>query len=127
MKILSENIIFNMDAENEAVLSVDSGARVTFETLDCFSNTVLSSEDLVSSIDFSKVNPATGPLYVNGAEVGDTLKVTINQIRLAEQGAVVTAPGLGRLADHIKKEETIICKVTEEGVDYHGIKIPLKK
>lgn len=127
MKISIKDVIFEMNKDNKAVLSVDSGARVVFETMDCFSNTVKSEEDLVSAIDFSKVNPATGPLYIKDAKPGDVLKVTIESIELADQGVVLTAPGLGLLADDIEKEETVICRVTNDYVDYKGIQIPLRK
>ena len=98
-----------------------------FETMDCFSDTVKTSEDVVSEIDFSKVNPATGPLFVKGAQPGDTLKVTIQSIKISDKGAVLTSPGLGQLSDHIEKEETIICDIKEDYVDYKGIRIPLTK
>jgi amidase len=127
MRVSNKHVIFSMDKKNEPVLSVDSGSKVIFETLDCFSNTVKTEEDVVSSIDFSKVNPATGPLYINNAEVGDTLKVTIHAINLADKGVTVTAPGLGQLADHIEKEETVVCEVSENAVHYHGLEIPLRK
>lgn len=107
MRILSKHVIFNMDKENQPALSVDSGSTVVFETLDCFSNTVQTSGDVVSAVDFNEVNPATGPLYVNDAKVGDTLKVTIHSINIPEQGVIVTAPGLGKLADNIEQEETV--------------------
>lgn len=127
MRISSENTIFTMDRFNKPALTVASGETVTFETLDCFSNTVLTESDLVSSIDFSQVNPATGPLFIQGAEVGDVLKVTIKKISLADKGAIVTAPGLGRLAKRIEAEETVICPVTDTHVEYKGIHIPLRK
>lgn len=126
-KLTSDKVIFEMSKENEPVLAVDSGAKVIFETLDCFSGEVCSAEDTVSNIDFAKVNPATGPLFVNGAEVGDTLKVTINRIKIAEQGVILTAPGLGLLADGIEQEETIIVEVTDEFSKYKGLEIPLRK
>lgn len=127
MRISSENVIFEMNKNNKPALTVDSGTRVIFETMDCFSNKVKSEEDLVSAIDFSKVNPATGPLYVKGAEPGDCLKVSIHSISLDSQGAVLTAPGLGLLAEDIAKEETVICQVNDDYVDFKGIKIPLRK
>lgn len=126
-KLTSDKVIFEMSKENEPVLAVDSGAKVIFETLDCFSGEVCSAEDTVSNIDFAKVNPATGPLFVNEAEVGDTLKVTINRIKIAEQGVILTAPGLGLLADGIEQEETIIVEVTDEFAKYKGLEIPLRK
>ena len=127
LRISSEHVIFKMDWANQPALRVASGSSVVFETLDCFSNSVLSESDLVSSIDFDQVNPATGPLFVEGAQVGDVLKVTIQAIDLAEQGAIVTAPGLGRLADQIESEETVICSVSDSHVAYKGLQIPLRK
>ena len=67
LRISSEHVIFKMDRANQPALRVASGSSVVFETLDCFSNSVLSESDLVSSIDFDQVNPATGPLFVEGA------------------------------------------------------------
>lgn len=126
-RISSGHVIFEMNGTNKPALTVENGVRVTFETLDCFSNTVLTNDDLVSSIDFAQVNPATGPLYVEGAEPGNVLKVTVHEIRLADKGAIVTAPGLGILADQIETEETVMCDVTDEFVDYKGIQLPLRK
>lgn len=127
MRITSDKTIFLMDKNNEPVLRAKSGDSVIFETCDCFSNVIRTEEDLISNIDFNRVNPATGPLYVEGAEPGDILKVDILRIDIDKQGAVVTAPGLGRLTDKIEKEETVIGKIEGDYVDYLGIKLPLNK
>lgn len=126
-KVSREHVIYEMNKNNEPAQFADSGETVVFETLDCFSGTIQSNDDTMSDIDFSKVNPATGPLYVNGAEVGDTLKVTINRITVEDQGVVMTAPGLGLLADGIESEETFIAEVTEDATLYQGFEIPLRK
>lgn len=126
-RITREHVIYEMNKENEPVLTVESGTTVVFETQDCFSGEVQSEKDTVSDIDFSKVNPATGPLYVEGAEVGDTLKVTLNRMEIDNKGSVLTAPGLGMLADGIEKEETAMGEISEEGTLYKGFNIPLTK
>lgn len=126
-RIHREHVIYEMNKENEPVLTVESGATVIFETQDCFSGDVQSEKDTVSDIDFSTVNPATGPLYVKGAEPGDTLKVTLNRMEIANKGSVLTAPGLGMLADGIEKEETVMGEVKKEGTQYKGFNIPLIK
>lgn len=126
-KIKNHQVIFEMNQENEAVLTVESGERVIFETMDCFSGKVVSAEDTVSNIDFSTVNPATGPLFIQDAQPGDTLKVTIHKIDLKDQGVILTAPGLGLLADGIEQEETVLTEVTDETTRYKGFDIPLRK
>ncbi len=127
MIITSDKTIFSMDKNNESVLKSKSGDKVIFQTCDCFSDVIKTEEDLVSGIDFDRVNPATGPLYVEDAAPGDVLKVDIIKIEISNQGAVVTSPGLGRLSEKIEKEETVIGKIEGDFVDYKGIKIPLNK
>ena len=73
--IPKEEAVFNFGPEMEPVLEVDPGAVVTFETHDCFSGQIQTESDMVKEIDFSKVNPATGPVAVSGAEPGDWLRV----------------------------------------------------
>lgn len=126
-RVSREHVIFEMNKDNEPVLTAVSGETVVFETQDCFSGEVQSEADTVSDIDFTTVNPATGPLYVSGAEVGDTLKVTINRIAVDNKGAVLTAPGLGLLSDGIGTEETAIAEVTDTATLYKGYEIPLRK
>lgn len=127
MRITSDKTIFSMDKNNEPVLKAKSGDSIVFETCDCFSDVIVTENDLVSGIDFNRVNPATGPLYIEGAEPGDVLKVDIIRIDINDQGAVVTAPGLGRLSDNIEYEETVIGKIQGDFLDYKGIKIPINK
>lgn len=125
--ISNENHVFSMSVENEPAARVESGSRVVFESKDCFSNTVKTEADTVSNINFDHVNPATGPLYVEGAEKGDVLKVTIHSIDIADTAVVMASPGLGVLGDKVEQEETVIVNVTNEGVEFEGRVIPLKK
>jgi len=127
MKISKEHTVLEMNKKNEPVLSVDSGSTVVFETMDCFSDTVKTSDDLISSVNFDVINPATGPLYINEAKVGDTLKVTTNKIDINNQGVVVTAPGLGQFGKEITKEETVICEIRDDSVIYKDMELPLRK
>ena len=106
------------EAENEEI--------VIFETLDALSNQITSEEQTLEVVDFSKVNPATGPLYVKGAKPGDALKVDILDIEVADRGVVLTAPKAGVLGDKVKKPKTKVCKI-EDGYVYFGdIRIPAR-
>ena len=53
----------------------------------------------VPNIDFAKVNPVTGPVFIDGAEPGDALKVTIHEFRPSGWGWTANIPGFGLLAD----------------------------
>lgn len=125
--ISKDHHVFAMDGQNKPSHTVKPNEPFTVDMLDCFSNTVHTEDDLISSIDFNKINPATGPIYVEGAEPGDVLKVTIHQIDLNEQGAVMSVPDLGLLGDQITKEKTAILKVNSDSFEYRGRHFPLLK
>ena len=46
------------------------------------------------ALDFAKVNPVTGPVYIDGAEPGDALKVTLLSFRAVGLGLDRQHPGL---------------------------------
>ncbi len=53
----------------------------------------------VATLDFSKTNPVTGPVYVDGAAPGDALKVTFGGFTPSGVGWTANIPGFGLLAD----------------------------
>ena len=71
----------------EPVLRVKSGATIHLETWDCFTGQVQTEDDTVEKLDLARVNSATGPIYVEGAEPGDSLSVTLHRIDPGPQGA----------------------------------------
>jgi acetamidase/formamidase len=65
----------------EPIASVRPGEVLEIYTEDAFESRVQSTSDLPSQVlDFPKVNPQTGPIFVEGAEKGDTLVVEILEI-----------------------------------------------
>jgi amidase len=64
-----------------AVLKVQVGDLIHLQTWDCYKGQVTTDADLIKPIDDADVNPATGPIYIEGAEPGDTLTVKIIEIK----------------------------------------------
>ena len=92
MKNLSnEHYFYHMSKDNEPKLTVDAGDTVKIDTLDCFTNQIQDESYEFDTLDWDKMNPATGPIYVNGIQAGDVLKVTINDIEIAEKGRYVNS------------------------------------
>jgi amidase len=89
----------SFSAGREPVLRVTAGAgdRITFETDDLAYAQMEELGDLAKVT--ATINPVTGPVFVEGAEPGDVLAVTIHDIALAEQGWSVSIPGAGALAE----------------------------
>jgi amidase len=107
--------VWSFDAGAVPVVEVDAGAILEIETWDCFTGQVTSEEDTLEKIDLSRVNSATGPIGVRGAEPGDALSVTLLQIRPGPRGAAMCIPGWGQLIEQVASPTTRIFEV-EAGV-----------
>lgn len=123
--LTKEQVIYSMDAKNDPVLTIQPGEKVSFETLDCFSNQICTADDKIGTIDLNHINPATGPVFVEGAEPGDILKVTINDIELAEQAASIVSPGMSLFSDDIKEEKSVIIPIKDGKALFRDIPIDL--
>jgi acetamidase/formamidase len=62
-----------------------------------------STLDAVAGLDFSKINPVAGPVFIDGAEPGDVLKVTLLSFVPSGWGWTANIPGFGLLADEFKE------------------------
>jgi acetamidase/formamidase len=92
---------FGWDNANQPALTVAPGDTVEFEVVEA-SGGQLSQDSTVADVgalDFAKVNPVTGPVYVDGVEPGDALKVTIQSFAPVGWGWTALIPGFGLLAD----------------------------
>ncbi len=105
--------VWSFDAQREPFVIVDSGALIEIETWDCFTGQVQNEGDTLEKIDLSRVNSATGPIGVRGAEPGDSLSVTLIDIRPGPQGAAMCIPGWGQLIHQVHSPTTRIFKVAD--------------
>jgi acetamidase/formamidase len=82
-------------------LTVAPGETVTFATVDSSGGQLSVSSTVadVARLDFAKVNPVSGPVWVDGAEPGDALVVRIEGFRPSGWGWTANIPGFGLLAD----------------------------
>ena len=108
MQIIKDSYIYAFNPENKPIAFCNDGEILCFETLDCFGGQVKSENDLIDNIDFAQCNPATGPVYVNGAEKGDVLAVDILDIQVADHGVIGTLNGLGPLWNSCELRTRII-------------------
>ena len=105
--------LFSFDKDLEPVLKVPSGETVRIRTKDCFGNQLQGPEDQLSEIDWEAINPATGPIYVEGAVAGGTLKVHIDNIELDAQTSSCTGEGEGVCGNRFSDWATHFCKVED--------------
>ena len=99
--------VYAFDKANEPIARAKDGDEFSFRTLDCYSGQVCTEEDIVGeSFNFSRTNPATGPLYV------------------ADKGAVTTIPNIGPLYDRCV-DRTRILPVKDGKTELGGLSIPI--
>ena len=109
-----DKAIFEFAQDNEPAYSVDQGEMVIVETRDAFCGQLLSSDQLFDDVDMSAVNPATGPIRVEGLHRGDTLCVSIEDIVCGETGAIVCSPQFGNLSQLVTRSRTKIVQIRGE-------------
>ena len=127
MIITTDQIIYNFSKDNHPAISVPSGSVIEIATYDCFCNQLRTAEDKMETLDWDRINPATGPIFVEDAEPGDILQVTINQIQLDSRGTVVSGEDLGILGNILKDTHTKIVPIhNDKAIFSNEIQIPIK-
>ncbi len=99
MKSLNDNKLFYaFDKTLTPQLTVAQNEQFSLETRDCFSNQLKSNEDTQDNLDWSNINPATGPVYIEGVKSGDVVRIHINKLELIGKSVMTTIPGAGILS-----------------------------
>ena len=122
-----KGIIYEFNKENTPIERVTPGTTVAIETYDCFEDQIQSEDTVIDKIDWNRINPATGPIYIEGAEPGDILKVKIEKIDINDQGVMAVVPELGVMGDSLEKMEAKIMKIKDDKVLFNGVEAPLTK
>jgi len=127
-KISKDNVIYAMCASNKPALYADSGTQIEFETQDAFGGAVDDKGRGFDGIDWNRVNPATGPLYINGADPGDVLSVKIERISVDSTGVIVCGPGMGVMGSHLSNISVKAVKINNDTAQFSDkITLPLNK
>ena len=125
-QLSTQSYIYAMDKNNKPALTVKSGTQVEIDTFDCFQDQIQCEQTTFNAIDWNQINPATGPVYVEEAQPGDILKVTIDGIELGNQGVMVVGPELGVMGHRLDKFEVKIIPVKDDKAIFNEkIALPL--
>ena len=128
LRVSKDNCIYTMSAENKPVLYIDPGTEVIFETWDALHGQIASADGGIDSLNWNRVNPATGPVYINGAQEGDILSVRIEKIDVADTGIVLCGSDMGVMGDKLKGTAIKIVPINNDtAVFSDNISIPLNK
>jgi acetamidase/formamidase len=97
----TDRVHFTWDADNEPVLTIESGDTVVYETREVSDNQITpdSTAEDIATLDWDRVYPLAGPVLVEGAESGDTLAIEILAMETRGWGYTMIIPGFGLLPD----------------------------
>ncbi len=107
---------------------VQSGETVLIYTKDCYDNLLVNESLRHSDLKGREpvANPTSGPIFVEGAHPGDTLKVEILSIKLNDHATMRLTPGHGSLGKAVTEECVRIFPINENNtVDFNGMTLPL--
>ncbi len=92
------------DNSLEPAARITAGEILQFDVLDAAGGQLSSASTVedVSRMDFGRINPVCGPIFVEGARPGDVLKVTLLGFEPSGWGWTANIPGFGLLADEFK-------------------------
>lgn len=109
------------------VLRVAPGETVTVE-LENASGGQLgpdSQAGAIAALDFARINPVTGPMFIEGAKPGDALVVEILALEVESWGWTANIPGFGLLADRFTEPVLRTSRIANGTIElFTGMRLP---
>lgn len=130
--IHSQQHHFGWDNSIDPVLTVTPGQTVEINTIDSSGGQLTSESTLddLTSLSFDRVNPVTGPVYIDGAEAGDAVAIEFLDFAPSGWGWTANIPGFGLLADQFEQPHLHIwsydSNTLNPAVYGPGARVPLK-
>jgi acetamidase/formamidase len=123
---------FGWNNANRPVIRAKPGETIEFHPVDSSGGQLNPNSTVadIAKLDFARVNPVAGPVYVDGAESGDAIKVTLLSFTPSGWGWTANIPGFGLLADEFKEPALHMWKYDPESLTPAmygpGGRVPLK-
>ncbi len=119
----ADRLAYVIGPYQEPIAKVEPGETFQVTTLDAFNNRIDSPDvDLAKVLHLPYVNPCTGPIFIEGAEPGDTLAVRIEDIQISrDYGVSAIIPEFGGLCG------TVFTRVLYPPLDARVLLHPITK
>ena len=122
-----EKYVKALSADMAPILRVPDGATVAVKTKDCYENTLRAENDPRGPYTgpAGGGNPATGPIHIEGAMPGDTLRCDILSIDVGDYASMRISNRSGFMRDRVT-QRIVRCIPLKEGfAELAGVKMPL--
>lgn len=117
----SDHVFYSFSPDLKPAMHVNQDQEFILKTLDCFSGQIKNDNDLLDRLDWDSVNPATGPVYINGAMPWDVIGLDILNLKIGQDSRVVAAPGEGVPGKLINEMETVILDHDKDFIKFKDI------
>ncbi|MDR1571332.1 MAG: acetamidase/formamidase family protein [Clostridiales Family XIII bacterium] len=116
----TDSVIHRFDKDASPALSCGLPATLVFDAEDCFKGQIKSGDDTLDRLDYSSMNPCSGPVHFEGLRAGDVLEIEIKRIACNSPGCTMCIPGEGCIGDLVKKSITRIYPIKDGVIDMGG-------
>lgn len=106
LRISREHVTYILDKKIQPVAHVDIPETIVFETQDCYGGHIACEEDTIKDVDFNCLNPATGPVCLNGVQPGDVLEIFVEDIKINSPGFIMAVPNEGLVGKRVTESVT---------------------
>jgi acetamidase/formamidase len=123
---------YGWDNSLAPAVRIAPGETLEFEVADASGGQLSQTATVadVGRLDFARINPVSGPVYIDGAEPGDILKVTVLSFAPSGWGWTANIPGFGLLAEEFKEPALHVWRYESRGLGAAAFgswgKVPLK-
>ena len=73
-RISGDKVIYSFKKDMKSVMKIKPGETIIIESNDCWNRQLKRENQDINKLDFSKTNPATGPIFIDGAETDEVGK-----------------------------------------------------
>jgi amidase len=100
MKAVSRNkVIHTYSSRHKPAETVRPNETFMIMTEDAFGGQIRAEKDTAEGLDWSRLDGATGPVFIETAKPGDTLVAEILRVKTENKGVIVTVPKQGILGE----------------------------
>src|SRR5947207_1751426 len=122
-----DGITYMFGPHLEPVATVRSGETVEFVCQDSCGGQIQSEGDTLDQLQMDRVNGATRPVAVAGAQRGDAIRVRIRDIRVGPTGFQSIVSSYGVLGEEVRSPRTKMIPIREgKAVFSKGIRLPIR-
>ncbi|MCL2819161.1 MAG: acetamidase/formamidase family protein [Actinomycetia bacterium] len=111
----SDHVFYAFEPGLEPAITIKQGEELTLETMDCFGNQLKTADDSLDALDWDRINPATGPVFIEGVKAGDIVRIKLLKVEPTGHCTMACIPGEGAIKA-IDETETVILENTGDKV-----------